>query len=102
MFFFFVFSGTISPNPFDMSGLEDSMNGGLGNTGIGVKRSPQSFLGENSALVNLDNLVTKPLPPPPHLAAAVPPPLPTSELALLKQKHFVIKFHTLQTTFVVK
>lgn len=58
-----------SPNPFDMKGLNDSLDmNGMSS----AKKSPHSFLGENSALVNLDNLVTKPIVPPP---TAVPPPI---------------------------
>lgn len=58
----------VSPNPFDMKGLSDSLNGAAS-----VKRSPHSFLGENSGLVNLDNLVTKPTPPPQSLQQPVRP-----------------------------
>uniref|UniRef100_A0A224XMM2 Putative equilibrative nucleoside transporter protein n=1 Tax=Panstrongylus lignarius TaxID=156445 RepID=A0A224XMM2_9HEMI len=53
--------GTTSPNPFDMKGLNDCLGGNSPST---TKRSPHSFLGENSSLVNLDNLVTKPIVPP--------------------------------------
>ncbi|KAK9509741.1 hypothetical protein O3M35_006989 [Rhynocoris fuscipes] len=61
--------GTTSPNPFDMKGLNDCLGGSSPNT---AKRSPHSFLGENSSLVNLDNLVTKPVVPPPVQVAQQP------------------------------
>lgn len=46
-----------SPNPFEMRGLGDSLN-----AASAKRRSPHSFLGENSGLVNLDQLVTRPAP----------------------------------------
>ncbi|XP_022198743.2 epsin-1 isoform X4 [Nilaparvata lugens] len=49
-----------SPDPFDLSGLGDT----LSTTNSAPKKTPHSFLGENSGLVNLDNLVTKPVSPP--------------------------------------
>ena len=54
------FSGTTSPNPFDMSGLSSNLTSGVSasNTGTKPKKSVQSLLGEHSNLVNLDNLVT--------------------------------------------
>ncbi|PSN32613.1 hypothetical protein C0J52_20697 [Blattella germanica] len=45
--------GTMSPDPFDLSLLGDSLE-----NKEQQKKTPHSFLGENSALVNLDNLVT--------------------------------------------
>ncbi|KAJ4442954.1 hypothetical protein ANN_04552 [Periplaneta americana] len=50
--------GTMSPDPFDLSVLEDSLE-----SKQQQKKTPHSFLGENSALVNLDNLVTVSKPP---------------------------------------
>jgi epsin len=50
--------GTVSPDPFDLSLLGDSLENKQQQ-----KRTPHSFLGENSALVNLDNLVTVSKPP---------------------------------------
>jgi len=41
-------------DPFDLGGMAETLPA---NTGA-VKKTPQSFLGENSALVNLDNLVS--------------------------------------------
>ncbi|XP_048507740.1 epsin-2 isoform X2 [Athalia rosae] len=77
---------TMSPDPFDLGGLGDNLSASTG----AVKKTPQSFLGENSALVNLDNLVStsaiKPAAPAPAasvpylanpFAAATPPPRPT-------------------------
>lgn len=46
--------GTLSPDPFDLGGIADNLPSSTG----AVKKTPQSFLGENSALVNLDNLVS--------------------------------------------
>jgi len=40
---------------FDLGGLGDSLDNKMQR-----KKSPQAFLGENTALVNLDNLVTAP------------------------------------------
>lgn len=75
-----------SPDPFDLGGLGNNLPQSTG----AVKKTPQSFLGENSALVNLDNLVSasaiKPAAPTPTItvpyaanpfAAATPPPRPT-------------------------
>lgn len=44
----------MSPDPFDFGGLNDNLPASTG----AIKKTPQSFLGENSALVNLDNLVS--------------------------------------------
>ncbi|XP_011498280.1 PREDICTED: epsin-2 isoform X2 [Ceratosolen solmsi marchali] len=55
---------TTSPDPFDLRGLVDTMPPSTG----AVKKTPQSFLGENSALVNLDNLVS---------ASSIKTPAPT-------------------------
>ncbi|XP_012153129.2 epsin homolog lqf isoform X2 [Megachile rotundata] len=78
--------GTLSPDPFDLGSIADNLPTSTG----AVKKTPQSFLGENSALVNLDNLVStsaiKPTTPTPAaaitysanpFAAATPPPRPT-------------------------
>jgi len=45
-----------SPLPFDLSSL---------GTTLPVRKTPESFLGPNAALVNLDSLVTKPAQPAP-------------------------------------
>ncbi|KAL2722199.1 zinc finger protein 93-like isoform X1 [Vespula maculifrons] len=45
---------TLSSDPFDLSGIGESLPQSTG----AIKKTPQSFLGENSALVNLDNLVS--------------------------------------------
>lgn len=60
--FIYFFSSGISPNPFEMRGLGESLNDRNG-LGSAKRRSPHAFLGENSGLVNLDNLVTKPTQP---------------------------------------
>nr|XP_034188684.1 epsin-2 isoform X6 [Osmia lignaria] len=77
---------TLSPDPFDLGSIADNLPTSTG----AVKKTPQSFLGENSALVNLDNLVStstiKPTTPTPAaaitysanpFATATPPPRPT-------------------------
>ncbi|XP_051162488.1 epsin-2 isoform X3 [Leptopilina boulardi] len=77
---------TTSPDPFDLGGLGNNLPQSTG----AVKKTPQSFLGENSALVNLDNLVSasaiKPAAPTPTItvpysanpfATATPPPRPS-------------------------
>ncbi|XP_012532135.1 epsin-2 isoform X5 [Monomorium pharaonis] len=78
--------GTTSGDPFDLGGIAESLPASTG----AVKKTPQSFLGENSALVNLDNLVSastiKPSAPAPAatmsysanpFATVTPPPRPT-------------------------
>lgn len=76
-FFFLDFIGSTSPDPFDLSAMNNDLIGGAttptarteigligsygasdGNTGARPKKSMQSLLGEHSNLVNLDNLVT--------------------------------------------
>lgn len=61
---FFISGSTTSPDPFDLGGLGNNLPQSTG----AVKKTPQSFLGENSALVNLDNLVS---------ASAIKPAAPT-------------------------
>ncbi|XP_026466630.1 epsin-2-like isoform X2 [Ctenocephalides felis] len=64
-------NNTNGNDPFDLGHLDDLLGGPISNddqnagksTGC-IKKTPQSFLGENSALVNLDNLI-KPTPPMP-------------------------------------
>lgn len=66
---------SVSPDPFDLTSLEN----GLSNSPVPrsnsrnatnsphidtTKKTPQAFLGENSSLVNLDNLITTPAVPP--------------------------------------
>ncbi|XP_015429908.1 PREDICTED: epsin-2 isoform X2 [Dufourea novaeangliae] len=79
--------GTLSPDPFDLGGIAENLPTSTG----AIKKTPQSFLGENSALVNLDNLVStsaiKPTTPTPaatmsysanpFATATTPPPRPT-------------------------
>ncbi|XP_026673123.1 epsin-2 isoform X2 [Ceratina calcarata] len=45
---------TLSQDPFDLGSIAETLPTSTG----AVKKTPQSFLGENSALVNLDNLVS--------------------------------------------
>ncbi|XP_017795162.1 PREDICTED: epsin-2 isoform X2 [Habropoda laboriosa] len=74
---------TLSPDPFDLGSIGETLPTSAG----AIKKTPQSFLGENSALVNLDNLVStstiKPATPTPAatisysanpFATATPPP----------------------------
>uniref|UniRef100_A0A1B6E1R6 ENTH domain-containing protein n=1 Tax=Clastoptera arizonana TaxID=38151 RepID=A0A1B6E1R6_9HEMI len=62
--------GSLSPDPFDLTGLTDTLSSPATSA---PKKTPHSFLGENSSLVNLDNLVTKStIPPAPTV------PLPTT------------------------
>lgn len=58
-----------TPDPFDLSHLNNEL---LGTSSTSGKKTPHSFLGENSALVNLDNLVTAPINPAP--VAQIRPP----------------------------
>lgn len=80
----------MSPDPFDLSGLCDTLSTPINSA---PKKTPQSFLGENSSLVNLENLVTKPT-----LNSApvvpVPPPGNTSDYSSLI--FFIIFFIILQ------
>lgn len=68
---------TVSPDPFDLRSLEATISPSTG----AVRKTPESFLGENSALVNLDNLVSTTPAVAPHtgnpFAEARPPPRPT-------------------------
>ncbi|XP_032354852.1 epsin-2 isoform X1 [Camelus ferus] len=74
-------SGTTSPDPF-----ESQPQTVASSKPSGARKTPESFLGPNAALVNLDSLVTRPAPPaqslnpflPPGAAAAATPgqPLP--------------------------
>lgn len=54
-----------TPDPFDLSHLNNELLGTSSQSSASGKKTPHSFLGENSALVNLDNLVTAPINPPP-------------------------------------
>ncbi|XP_059524461.1 epsin-2 isoform X6 [Myotis daubentonii] len=49
-------SGTASPDPFESQPLTASKPSS-------ARKTPESFLGPNAALVNLDSLVTRPAPP---------------------------------------
>jgi len=50
-----------TPDPFDLSHLNNELLGTSSQSSASGKKTPHSFLGENSALVNLDNLVTAPV-----------------------------------------
>ncbi|XP_049632823.1 epsin-2 isoform X4 [Suncus etruscus] len=51
-------NGTTSPDPFDSQPLSSTSS-----KPSSARKTPESFLGPNAALVNLDSLVTKPAPP---------------------------------------
>lgn len=61
-----------APDPFDLSHVNNELLGTASQGSTSGKKTPHSFLGENSALVNLDNLVTAPINPAP--VAQVRPP----------------------------
>lgn len=48
-----------------MSHINNELLGTSSQSSTSGKKTPHSFLGENSALVNLDNLVTAPINPAP-------------------------------------
>lgn len=54
-----------TPDPFDLSHINNELLGTSSQSSTSGKKTPHSFLGENSALVNLDNLVTAPITPAP-------------------------------------
>lgn len=62
---------------FDLSSLENGLtqSGAIKNSNSSqsatnnLRKTPQSFLGENSSLVNLDKLITTPVVPPLPVAA---------------------------------
>ncbi|XP_068833910.1 epsin-2 isoform X3 [Capricornis sumatraensis] len=51
-------NGTSSPDPFESQPLTVASS-----KPSGARKTPESFLGPNAALVNLDSLVTRPAPP---------------------------------------
>ncbi|XP_052514653.1 epsin-2 isoform X6 [Budorcas taxicolor] len=51
-------NGTSSPDPFESQHLTVASS-----KPSGARKTPESFLGPNAALVNLDSLVTRPAPP---------------------------------------
>lgn len=57
-------AGSGASSPFDLTNMENALTGGGASaTGAKPKKSPESFLGPNSNLVNLENLVpAKPNP----------------------------------------
>jgi len=79
-----------TPDPFDLSHINNEL---LGTSG---KKTPHSFLGENSALVNLDNLVTAPINPAP--VAQTRPPGMANPFGLTPQPPFATQ-PTAQSTF---
>ncbi|KAM3822476.1 epsin-1 isoform 3-T3 [Vipera latastei] len=61
-------SGKDSPNAFDMAAVA----GSLPETCKPMRKTPESFLGPNAALVDLDSLVSKPAAPPSSTKASNP------------------------------
>lgn len=74
-----------TPDPFDLSHLNKELLGTSQSSTSG-KKTPHSFLGENSALVNLDNLVTAPINPAP--VAQIRPPGMANPFGLTPQPPF--------------
>ncbi|XP_068099612.1 epsin-2 isoform X2 [Hyperolius riggenbachi] len=71
-------SGAASPDLFETQPVAVTTN-----KHPAARKTPETFLGSNAALVNLDTLVTKPVPPAPTFnpflatGTAAPPPVPT-------------------------
>ncbi|ERE50880.1 epsin-2 isoform 1, partial [Cricetulus griseus] len=69
-----------SPGAFDMSGVGDSLAEAVGSPPPAAtptptpptRKTPESFLGPNAALVDLDSLVSRPGPTPPGAKASNP------------------------------
>ncbi|XP_060869383.1 epsin-2 isoform X1 [Metopolophium dirhodum] len=72
-------------DPFDLSHLNNELLGTSQSSTSG-KKTPHSFLGENSALVNLDNLVTAPINTAP--VAQIRPPGMANPFGLTPQPPF--------------
>ncbi|CAN0009702.1 unnamed protein product [Lampetra planeri] len=76
-------SGSRSPDAFELSGLSNSLSQQGMMAPPSCRKTPESFLGPNAALVNLDSLVSKSAPPPvpqaknPFLGVA-PAPAPSA------------------------
>ncbi|VVC40780.1 Hypothetical protein CINCED_3A018593 [Cinara cedri] len=75
-----------TPDPFDLSHLNNELLGRESQSSTSGKKTPHSFLGENSALVNLDNLVTAPINPAP--VAQTRPPGMANPFGLTPQPSF--------------
>ncbi|XP_024889976.1 epsin-2 isoform X4 [Temnothorax curvispinosus] len=95
-------------DPFDLSGMGENLPASTG----AVKKTPQSFLGENSALVNLDNLVSasaiKPSAPAPAATvsyaanpfATVTPPPPRPTINQIRQDPWTANTTTTANPFL--
>ncbi|CAH2106827.1 unnamed protein product [Euphydryas editha] len=81
------------PDPFDLSTLGDSLAPKPASPGApgAVKKSPSSFLGENSSLVNLERLLqpAAPDPPAPNPFAQERAPPPVRPLSILYTLHSI-------------
>nr|XP_033326818.1 epsin-2 isoform X2 [Megalopta genalis] len=99
---------SLSPDPFDLGGIAENLPTSTG----AVKKTPQSFLGENSALVNLDNLVStsaiKPATPTPAATisysanpfATVTPPPPRPTINQIRQDPWAANTPTTANPFL--
>ncbi|XP_077257154.1 epsin homolog lqf isoform X2 [Temnothorax americanus] len=94
-------------DPFDLSDMVENLPASTG----AVKKTPQSFLGENSALVNLDNLVSasaiKPSAPAPAAVsyaanpfATVTPPPPRPTINQIRQDPWTANTTTTANPFL--
>ncbi|XP_076286251.1 epsin homolog lqf isoform X3 [Lasioglossum baleicum] len=100
--------GSLSPDPFDLGAIGENLPTSTG----AVKKTPQSFLGENSALVNLDNLVStsaiKPATPTPTATisysanpfATVTPPPPRPTINQIRQDPWAANAPTTANPFL--
>ena len=66
-------NGTTSPDPFESQPLTAASS-----KPSSSRKTPESFLGPNAALVNLDSLVTRPAPPAQSLNPFLAPGMRTS------------------------
>ncbi|KAL4834548.1 hypothetical protein H8958_005091 [Nasalis larvatus] len=66
-------NGTTSPDPFESQPLTVASS-----KPSSARKTPESFLGPNAALVNLDSLVTRPTPPAQSLNPFLAPGAPTT------------------------
>lgn len=83
----FEIGGTTSVDPFDLESMAENLTASTG----AVKKTPQSFLGENSALVNLDNLVS---------ASTIKPTAPTPAGTFLFASHLNKTYKYLNKTYI--
>ncbi|XP_025424164.1 epsin-2 isoform X2 [Sipha flava] len=85
-----------TPDPFDLSHINNELLRTSTQSSTSGKKTPHSFLGENSALVNLDNLVTAPINPAP--VAQTRPPGMVNPFGISQQPPFTTQ-PTVPATF---